>query len=337
MPREGGRKCYLSRYHYTLLLPSLFPESEIGHRLHFPLHAPSAPAIFGLMNTLDATTQTLIRMALEEDIGSGDVTAEFFIPANAQSRARIIARESGILAGMAVAAAVFRNLDHGLRVHPLRIDGDPLQPGDAVMEISGPSRCLLSGERTALNFLQRLSGIATLTHHYVQAMGSTHCQLLDTRKTTPGWRTLEKAAVRAGGGTNHRHGLYDMVMVKDNHLLAEARLPELQLAIDAVHRIHPGMRIELEADRISQVENFLTLRGIDVILLDNMTNEEMQRCVSLVAHRVKLEASGGVTLQRLASIAATGVDYISCGALTHSARSLDFSLEFTSSGGANGG
>ena len=289
------------------------------------------------MNTLDATTQTLIRMALEEDIGSGDVTAEFFITANAQSRARIVSKEPGILAGMAVAAAVFRNLDHDLRVQPLRNDGDPLVPDDAVMEITGPSRSLLSGERTALNFLQRLSGIATLTHRYVQAMGTTRCQLLDTRKTTPGWRTLEKAAVVAGGGTNHRHGLYDMVMVKDNHLLAEARLPELQQAIDAVHHQHPGMRIELEADRLAQVENFLTLRGVDVIMLDNMTNEEMQRCVALVAGRVKLEASGGVTLERLASIAATGVDYISCGAITHSARSLDLSLEFTSTGGANGG
>ena len=282
------------------------------------------------MNTLDATTQTLIRMALEEDIGNGDVTAQFFIPADARSHARIIAKEPGILAGMTVAATVFQFLDHHLRVQPLRKDGDPLLPGDAVMEISGPARSLLSGERTALNFLQRLSGIATLTHHYVQAMGPTTCRLLDTRKTTPGWRTLEKAAVLAGGGTNHRHGLYDMVMVKDNHLLAEARLPELQLAIDAVHRHHPGMRIELEADRLSQVESFLTLRGVHVILLDNMTNEEMQRCVTLVAGRVQLEASGGVTLQRLASIAATGVDFISCGALTHSARSLDLSLEFTS-------
>lgn len=281
------------------------------------------------MNTLDAATKTLIDLALAEDVGSGDVTAHYFTPANAHSRARIFAKEPGVLAGGAVAAAVCSKVDPALSVKLCLADGAPLEIGTTVMEISGSTRSILTAERTALNFLQRLSGIASQTQRYVRAMGETKCRLLDTRKTTPGWRTLEKAAVKAGGGTNHRLGLYDMAMVKDNHLLAEAGLPELQHAIDVLHRDHPGMRVELEADRISQVEGFLTLRGVSVILLDNMSLEEMQRCVQLVAGRVQLEASGGVTLERLAQIAATGVDFISCGALTHSAKALDLSLELT--------
>ena len=281
------------------------------------------------MNTLDAATRTLIDLALAEDVGSGDVTAHYFTPAAAQSRARIFAKEPGVLAGGAVAAAVCSKVDPALSVKLCLADGAPLEIGTTVMEISGPTRSILTAERTALNFLQRLSGIASQTQRYVRAMGETKCRLLDTRKTTPGWRTLEKAAVKAGGGTNHRLGLYDMAMVKDNHLLAEAGLPELQHAIDALHQDHPGMRVELEADRISQVEGFLTLRGVSVILLDNMSLDEMQRCVQLVAGRVQLEASGGVTLERLAQIAATGVDFISCGALTHSAKALDLSLELT--------
>lgn len=320
----------LRRYHRAARLPSRFERGLIHGRPHFPLRCEATNASFDAMETLDATTKALVQLALAEDVGSGDVTAEFFIPAAARSHARIIARDPGVLAGMQVACAVFQMVDENLEVKQLRKDGDALQREDAVMEITGPSRSLLTAERTALNFLQRLSGIATLTRRYVDAMGKSKCRLLDTRKTTPGWRGLEKAAVVAGGGTNHRHGLYDMVMVKDNHLLAESRLPELQQAIDAVHRQHPGMRIELEADRYSQVEGFLTLRGVDVIMLDNMSNEEMKRCVALVAGRVKLEASGGITLERLASIAATGVDYISCGAITHSARSLDLSLEVLS-------
>jgi nicotinate-nucleotide pyrophosphorylase (carboxylating) len=227
-----------------------------------------------------------------------------------------------------VAGAVFHEVDPNIRVTHLAKDGDAVQKGDIVMELAGPTAGLLSGERTALNFLQRLSGVATQTHSYVQALGNTKTQLLDTRKTTPGWRWLEKYAVRMGGGTNHRMGLYDMVMVKDNHLLAQDQLPELQSAIRKAKAENPGLRIELEADRISQVENFLTLQGVDVILLDNMNLEDMAACVRIAAGHVKLEASGGVTRERLPAIAATGVDYVSCGALTHSAIALDISLDF---------
>lgn len=279
------------------------------------------------MESLDATTQELIRLALAEDIGSGDVTAHYFTPKSAVCRGRILAKEPGVLAGISVAKKVFAIVDPAIQVRVLLEDGAVLAKGTVVLELHGPARSILTAERTALNFLQRLSGVASQTRRYVQAMGETKCKLLDTRKTTPGWRTLEKAAVKAGGGTNHRIGLYDMVMVKDNHLLAEARLSELQAAIDNVHQDHPEMKIELEADRISQVEGFLSLRGVSVILLDNMSNEEMQRCVELVAGRVKLEASGNVTIERLASIAATGVDYVSSGALTHSAKALDLSLD----------
>ncbi len=279
------------------------------------------------MKPLDPATVPLIQLALAEDVGVGDVTAQYFTPATARTRARIFAKEAGVLAGVAVAQEVFERVDAGLAIKLLKQDGAALKVGDTVMEISGSTRSILTAERTALNFLQRLSGVASQTQRYVQALGVTKCRLLDTRKTTPGWRLLEKAAVKAGGGTNHRIGLYDMAMVKDNHLLAEAGLPALQHAIDALHRDHPNMRVELEADRISQVEGFLTLRGVSVILLDNMSLEEMGRCVALVDGRVQLEASGGVTLERLPQIAATGVDFISCGALTHSAKALDLSLE----------
>jgi len=199
-----------------------------------------------------------------------------------------------------------------------------------VAEIEGDARALLTGERVALNFLQRLSGVATLTRKFVGAVAGTKTHILDTRKTTPGLRALEKAAVVAGGGHNHRFGLFDMVMVKDNHLLAETDLHRLQDAIRRCRADHPEVRIELEADTLDQVRRFLTLMGVDVILLDNMRLEEMKEAVELGAGRVQFEASGGVNLDTVAGIAATGVDFISVGALTHSARAIDFSLELHS-------
>ncbi|MDB6135772.1 MAG: hypothetical protein JWM59_4015 [Verrucomicrobiales bacterium] len=280
---------------------------------------------------LPKEVQELIRMALAEDIGPGDVTALFFVPENARARARVVGRETGVLAGLAVAEAVFRAVDPGLSLTPQKRDGDPLAPGDTVLEIAGSTRSLLTAERTALNFLQRLSGIATQTAAGVAAIAQAggHTQLLDTRKTTPGWRWLEKGAVRAGGGRNHRAGLHDMVMVKDNHLPQSGGLGGLQSSIDAVQAAHPGMRVELEADTVEQVRGFLTLRGVDFILLDNMSLEEMRECVVLAESTgVKLEASGGITLARLPEIAATGVDFISSGALTHSVKALDLALDF---------
>ncbi|RYD28607.1 MAG: carboxylating nicotinate-nucleotide diphosphorylase [Verrucomicrobiaceae bacterium] len=280
---------------------------------------------------LPKEVQELIRMALAEDIGPGDVTARFFVPENARARARVVARETGVLAGLPVAEAVFRAVDPGLSLTSHKRDGDPLAPGDTVLEIAGSTRSLLTAERTALNFLQRLSGIATRTAAGVAAIARAggRTQLLDTRKTTPGWRWLEKGAVRAGGGRNHRVGLHDMVMVKDNHLPQSGGLGGLQSSIDAVQAAHPGMRVELEADTVEQVRGFLTLRGVDFILLDNMSLEEMRECVLLAESTgVKLEASGGITLERLPEIAATGVDFISSGALTHSVKALDLALDF---------
>ena len=267
-----------------------------------------------------------IDIALAEDIGSGDLTSQFFVGPQ-RGKARIFAKEAAVAAGVEVGAAVFRRVDPKLKVRIVRESGTRVVKGNTVLEVSGPVRSILTGERVALNFIQRLSGVATLTRRFVDAVGKNKARILDTRKTTPGLRALEKAAVVAGGGVNHRFGLYDMVMVKDNHLLATHRLSELQAAIRKFHRAHPGLRVELEADTLRQVRNFLTLEGVDVILLDNMKPTALAAAVRLGAGRVQFEASGGVTLETVPAIAATGVDFISVGALTHSARAIDFSLE----------
>jgi nicotinate-nucleotide pyrophosphorylase (carboxylating) len=270
-----------------------------------------------------------IGVALAEDIGGGDVTVEFFIDPVQRASARIFAKEAAIVAGASVAAEVFRRVDDGLAVGVEQADGATVLPGQTVLTIEGRAGSILTAERVALNFLQRLSGVATLTRQFVDAVAGTRARILDTRKTTPGLRALEKAAVRAGGGHNHRMGLYDMVMVKDNHLLASAETAALQAAIQRARAARQGLRIELEADTLEQVGGFLTLQGVDVILLDNMNPEEMRTAVEAGrGSGVQFEASGGVTLATVAGIAATGVDWISVGALTHSARAIDFSLEF---------
>jgi nicotinate-nucleotide pyrophosphorylase (carboxylating) len=270
--------------------------------------------------------QNAIDAALAEDIGPGDLTSQYFVGSQ-RGRARIFAKERAVAAGVEVAAEVFRRVDRKLAVRIVHASGRRVAKGNTVLEIDGPVRSILTAERVALNFLQRLSGVATLTRQFVDAVGRHPARILDTRKTTPGLRGLEKAAVLAGGGCNHRFGLYDMVMVKDNHLLATTRLPELQRAIRTFRKTHTGVRVELEADTLRQVRGFLTLDGVDVILLDNMTPAQLATAVRLGAGRVQFEASGGVTLDTVAAIAATGVDFISVGALTHSARAIDFSLE----------
>ncbi len=269
----------------------------------------------------------LIRLALEEDIGEGDVTSRFFITEQARTSAHVVAREAGVLAGTETAAEVFRAVDAGLEVRILKADGEAVKRGDRVMTITGATRSIVTAERVALNFLQRLSGVATLTRQYVEAAGNSGTRILDTRKTTPGWRVLEKGAVRAGGGANHRMGLYDQVIVKDNHLLAADGSEALQGAIDKVKEACPEMKVELEADTLEQVVRFLKLEGVDVILLDNMSLKELREAVALAAGKVVLEASGGVTLETVGAIAGSGVDCISAGALTHSARAIDLSLE----------
>jgi len=271
--------------------------------------------------------EKLIGLALSEDVGEGDVTAEHFIPAGARGQADLVARESLVVAGTRVAAAVFAAVDSDLAVETVLTDGKFAGENDVILRVRGSLRSIVTAERTALNFLQRLSGIASATRACVDAVAGLPVKILDTRKTTPGLRKLEKAAVVAGGGSNHRMGLYDQVMVKDNHLLAESEAEALQEAINAAMKARPGIVVELEADRLDQLANFLELEGVDVVLLDNMSCEDMRRAVEMTAGKVTLEASGGVTLERVREIAETGVDAISTGAITHSARAVDVSLE----------
>ena len=267
-----------------------------------------------------------IAIALAEDIGPGDLTSRYFVGTERRN-ARIFAKEPAVAAGIGTGAEVFRRVDPQLEIRIVREDGAALVKGDTVLEISGAVCSILTAERVALNFIQRLSGTATLTRRFVEAVAGTRARILDTRKTTPGLRALEKAAVVAGGGVNHRFGLYDMVMVKDNHLATGTPPDHLPAAIRRFCDENPGVRVELEADTLEQVRRFLTFTGVDVILLDNMTCAQMSEAVALGAGRVQFEASGGVTLATVAAIAATGVDFISVGALTHSAPAIDFSLE----------
>jgi nicotinate-nucleotide pyrophosphorylase (carboxylating) len=270
-----------------------------------------------------------IAIALREDLGQGDTTTEFFVPADLRALGRIVARERAIVAGAETAADVFRRVNPELSVEILQPDEAVLSGGETVLEVRGTARSILTAERVALNFLQRLCGIATLTRQFVEAIGKSRAKILDTRKTTPGLRALEKAAVVAGGGANHRSTLSEMVLVKDNHLNASGGLPGLVSAIQRLRRERPGIRIEVEADRLDQVRSFLEIEGIDVILLDNMEPTEMREAVAAGKGKVKFEASGGITVKNVRRIAATGVDYISVGALTHSARAIDLSLELT--------
>jgi nicotinate-nucleotide pyrophosphorylase (carboxylating) len=278
---------------------------------------------------VDEITSQLIDLALREDLGPGDVTSGYFVPERRMARGLIVAKEDGVIAGVETAAEVFRRVDEKTEVRIMLESGSHVSSRAYVLEVRGRARSLLSAERTALNFLQRLSGVATQTRTFVEKVEGTGARILDTRKTTPGWRALEKAAVVAGGGTNHRMGLYDRAMVKDNHLVAEGGLAALQEAINLLKKEKPGVEVELEADRLDQVRDFLTLDGVDFLLLDNMDLDTLREAVAMRGDTGPLlEASGGVTLDTVAAIAETGVDFISVGALTHSARSLDLSLEF---------
>ena len=270
-----------------------------------------------------------IDIALEEDIGAGDITSQFFVPESLRSSARIVAREKAVVAGSQTAAEVFCRVDPSIHTDVLRVDGTEVNAGESVIEIRGLARSILKAERTALNFLQRLSGIATLTRQFVTAAENERVTILDTRKTTPGLRQLEKAAVVAGGGANHRSGLHDMVLVKDNHIASSYGLSEFADRIRRIRKARPKFRVELEADNLEQVRSFVELEGVDVILLDNMAPAQLREAVALRKNDIKFEASGGVTLTNIRRIAATGVDYISIGALTHSPRAIDFSLEMS--------
>jgi nicotinate-nucleotide pyrophosphorylase (carboxylating) len=270
-----------------------------------------------------------IAAALKEDIGGEDITTEFFVPDSLHASGRIVAREKTIIAGSGAAAEVFRQVDPGIDTQVVRGDGAEVADGDVIMEVRGLARSILKAERVALNFLQRLCGIATLTRQFVDAVGNHSVKILDTRKTTPGLRALEKAAVVAGGGENHRFGLYDMVLVKDNHLATFEGLSSFADRIRQLRQERPNVRIEVEADDLEQVRAFVKIEGIDVILLDNMTPAQIREAVALREDNIKFEASGGITLKNVNRIAATGVDYISIGSLTHAARAIDIGLEMT--------
>jgi nicotinate-nucleotide pyrophosphorylase (carboxylating) len=265
-----------------------------------------------------------IRRALEEDIGSGDATTDSIVPHDAVMRGTVIAKQSGVVAGLDVVQTVFQLLDHRVSCDPQVTEGSRVQNRQLLATVAGPARALLTGERTALNFLGRMSGIATLTRLFVDAVAGTGTVILDTRKTAPGLRAADKLAVLRGGGQNHRIGLYDMILIKDNHIDFAGSLAE---AVRRARAVRTGLEIEVEARTLDDVHSALEL-GVERILLDNMTTDLMRQAVQLNAGRAKLEASGNVSLENVRSIAETGVDYISIGALTHSARVLDVSLDW---------
>ena len=268
--------------------------------------------------------ETLISKALAEDIGNGDITTSCTVAPGTSGKGCIIAKEPLVLAGIDIARQVFLTVDSGLEITLSQSDGSRAMEGDKLLEIAGDLAAMLMAERTALNFLQRLSGIATLTRAFVDEVVGTSVHILDTRKTTPGYRSLEKAAVRAGGGYNHRFGLYDGILIKDNHIAAAG---SIQQAVEAAKAsMRHSLRVEVEVETLDQLAEAIAA-GADAIMLDNMDLETMAEAVRLTSGKVILEASGGVTLDNVRDVAGTGVDLISVGALTHSARAVDMSME----------
>ena len=267
-----------------------------------------------------------IRRALDEDIGSGDATSLSILPAQARMSGQIIAKENGVIAGLDVAQAVYEMYDPQVEIQILAAEGSLVEKGQVLALVNGSARSLLTAERTALNFLGRISGIATLTHRFVEAVAGTKAVILDTRKTAPGLRLVDKLAVLRGGGQNHRIGLYDMVLIKDNHI---DFCGSITAAVEKARLGAPGLEIEVEARTLEHVHEALAA-GVERILLDNMSLEMMAEAVRLTAGRAKLEASGNVTLETVRAIAETGVDFISSGALTHSAQVFDVSFDYLS-------
>lgn len=271
-----------------------------------------------------AGLEATVRQALAEDIGTGDITTLLTVPIELQAQARMIAKSVGVVAGLPVVAEVYRQVDSEVTIIFDVQDGDTIQPGQTLCRLEGAAQSLLTGERVALNFVQRLSGVATKTARYVELIAGTQARVVDTRKTTPGLRALEKYAVRMGGGRNHRFGLYDAVLIKDNHIQASGGI---QAAVEAaLSQASHVLSVTVECDTLDQVEEALTA-GADIVLLDNMTPDELRQAVALVDGQAMTEASGGITEETIMAIAQTGVDIISVGALTHSAPALDISLE----------
>ena len=279
---------------------------------------------------VDEKVAQLIDLALREDIGSGDVTSRYFVSEQRMGRAFLVARSEGVVSGVEIGEEVFRRVDSDCEVKVMLQNGASVFPGSRILEVSGRARSLLTAERTAINFVQRLSGVATRTSMFVKAVEGTGVTIMDTRKTTPGWRLLDKQAVVSGGGQNHRMGLYDRAMVKDNHLLVKGAAADLPNSIQFMKKDHPEVAVQLEADTLQQVEAFIGMNEVDYLLLDNMDNDTLRKAVAIRGDRERpvLEASGGVNLETVRGIAETGVDCISVGELTHSASALDLALDF---------
>lgn len=276
----------------------------------------------------DSRVSRLIELALMEDIGLGDLTSDAIIPDAQLGTAEFLCKEDGVIAGLEVAALVFEICDHSVTVAPLIRDGERARRGQTVAKIDGSAKSILKGERTALNFVQRMSGIATTTRRFVDAVAGTNAKIVDTRKTVPGLRVLDKWAVRLGGGVNHRFGLDDMVLIKDNHIVAAGGITK---AVEACRKFlkaeEHDVKIEVETKNLAEVQEALRCSGVHRIMLDNFELDAMRNAVDIIARKVEVEASGGVTLQTVRAIAETGVDFISVGALTHSVNGLDISLE----------
>ena len=281
-----------------------------------PVAAPSFPA--------SAEIDAIIRLALAEDVGRGDITTEATVSPETTARAEILQKSAGVVCGLPVVEAVFRALDHRVRFTPTALEGSFDSGHRAVARIDGPAAAILTGERTALNFLQRLSGVATASRRAAQLVAGTRATVIDTRKTTPGLRVLEKYAVRVGGASNHRAGLDDGFLIKENHIRAAGGITPAVYA--ALRRAAPGQIVEVEVTSLEELDEALEA-GATLILLDNFSTEQMRAAVAQARGRARLEASGGISLDNLADVARTGVDYVSLGALTHSAGVLDFSLE----------
>ncbi|MDF1754559.1 MAG: carboxylating nicotinate-nucleotide diphosphorylase [Verrucomicrobiales bacterium] len=279
----------------------------------------------------DPSIDPLIDLALAEDLGDrGDVTSQMFVDPDHRSIGQIVSREDAVVSGIRIMDRVFEKVDPDLKTVTILGDGSEVKKGDVIYTVEGKTQSILTGERTALNFLQRLSGCATITRKFHRLVSHTEVRLLDTRKTTPGWRVIEKEAVVHGGGHNHRMGLYDAAMIKDNHLVANSDPVSIGKQIASLNKKFPGTKIIVEADHLSQVETFLQVDGINRILLDNMSLENLRTAVRLRDDKnpgIELEASGGVNLNTVGSIAETGVDFISIGALTHSIRAIDFGMD----------
>jgi nicotinate-nucleotide pyrophosphorylase (carboxylating) len=275
-----------------------------------------------------AEADELIEIALKEDVGNGDHSSLSCVPSSAVGKAKLLVKQEGVIAGIELAEKIFKKVDRALVIHKMKQDGDPVIPGDIVFEVEGSSRSILTAERLVLNFMQRMSGIATLTNHYVRAVSGYKVKILDTRKTIPGMRYFDKWAVRIGGGFNHRMGLYDMIMIKDNHVDFCGGIAQ---AIEAVlHYLNTNnlhLKIEIETRNLDEVQQVLEAGKVDRIMLDNFDYDSLKKAVQLIGKKYETEASGNVTLQTVEGYAACGVDYISVGAITHSATGLDLSLK----------